>query len=91
MKVKKNHIYFGVIVLVLIVAGLAYYFNYLKNNPAAVRRELSPSWSVDKNGYLYYPEARGAVEFSRSDYWENGSITVSKIIYKSRGAKIMDS
>ncbi|HLC61434.1 MAG TPA: acetylxylan esterase [Candidatus Nanoarchaeia archaeon] len=88
MKVKKNHIYFGVIVLVLIVAGLAYYFNYLKNNPAAVRRELSPSWSVDKNGYLYYPEARGAVEFSRSDYWENGSITVSKIIYKSRGANI---
>ncbi|HLC60701.1 MAG TPA: alpha/beta fold hydrolase [Candidatus Nanoarchaeia archaeon] len=50
--------------------------------------KASPFWSVDKNGYLYYPEDRGAVEFSRSNYSENESITVSKIIFKSRGANI---
>jgi len=88
MKVKKNHFYFGIIVLILIIAGLAYYFNNLKNKPAAIQQELSPSWSVDKNGYLYYPEDRGAVEFSRSNYSENDSITVSRVIYRSKGANI---
>ena len=88
MKVKKNHFYFGIIALILIIVGLVYYFNTLKNKPAAVQQELNPSWSVDKNGYLYYPENRGPVEFSRSNYSENDSITVSRMIYKSRGANI---
>ncbi|MEK6946978.1 MAG: hypothetical protein AABX32_05225, partial [Nanoarchaeota archaeon] len=91
MKVKKNHFYFGIIALILIIVGLVYYFNTLKNKPAAVQpvqQELSSSWSVDKNGYLYYPENRGPVEFSRSNYSENDSITVSRMIYKSRGANI---
>src|SRR3989344_8106718 len=90
MKVKKNHFYFGVIVLILIVA-LAVYFNPFKNKQVQAEKQttqVNPSWSVDKNGYLYYPESRGPVEFSRSNYSENDSITVSRIIYKSRGANI---
>ena len=90
MKVKKNHFYFGIIVLILIIM-LAVYFNPFKHKQGQAGQQttqVNPLWSVDKNGYLYYPEDRGPVEFSRSNYSENGSITVSKIIYRSRGADI---
>ena len=89
MKIKKNRFYSGIIVLILVIA-LAVYFNPFKQKPvpAENQNKINPSWSVDKNGYLYYPEDRGAVEFSRSNYRENSTITISKIVYRSRGANI---
>src|SRR3989344_1158680 len=90
MKIKKTHLYLGVLVLILIIISV-FYLNPFKHKQVPLEQQTakaSPFWSVDKNGYLYYPEDRGAVEFSRSNYSENESITVSKIIFKSRGANI---
>ncbi|MDI6737807.1 MAG: alpha/beta hydrolase [Nanoarchaeota archaeon] len=54
-------------------------------------RNISPTqeWSVDSNGLLQYPSDRGKLEDVKINLLEdNGTYTVEKVSFKSRGATI---
>jgi len=84
---KKIHLYTGLIVLIVIIAALLYYRPFFKNEKP-IAENKKPEWMVDGNGYLSYPLNRSKVEFSRTNLENNGSVLVSKIIFKSRNANI---
>ena len=91
MRIKKTHFYFGIVILILLVAAVFYYFNPFNQKKSPIGQqsvEENLSWLVDDNGYLHYPAYRGQPEFQRTNYLVNESIVVSKIIYKSNGANI---
>ena len=87
MKIKKNHIYAGVIVLLILIAAIFYLkpFTPMKK-PQEKKEEIS--WLVDKNGYLFYPADRGDIKFRRENYGMEGNLSIHKIIYQSRNGNI---
>ena len=90
MKIKKNHAY-AAIALVIIFAGILFYLNYpgakpVKNDGKNETEKLL--WFVDKNGYLYYPMDRGQVNFRKDNYSETGSLLISKVVYQSTRGNI---
>ncbi|MBI2660128.1 acetylxylan esterase [Candidatus Woesearchaeota archaeon] len=88
MKIKKNHFYIGVLAVVIILSAAAFYFVKSINEAKKIEEKPQNDWLVDSNGYLSYPLERGDVKFSRQDYGADGSLTIHKIIYQSRGGNI---
>ncbi|RME54469.1 alpha/beta fold hydrolase [Candidatus Woesearchaeota archaeon] len=64
-------------ILILLIVTLVFY-NY--NN--------EPSWSLTEDGLIKYPTHRGKLEYTRTLIEDNGSYTVDKVVYKSRGKDI---
>ncbi|MBI2650397.1 acetylxylan esterase [Candidatus Woesearchaeota archaeon] len=90
MKIKKNHLYFGVIAAAVLVS-VFFYYKTPKESPAAEKgaiKEYSNFWQVDKSGYLSYPLDRETVLFNRQNYGETENLTISKIIYQSKNGNI---
>ena len=90
MKIKKNHIYAGVIIAI-ILAGIIIYFKFPIAEPkkAEGKNETKQlAWLVDKNGYLYYPLDRGQIKFGAINYSDAGSLTVKKVVYESARGNI---
>ena len=87
MKIKKTHLYVGMIVVVIALSIAAFYFIKPVKETKEIEKLQSP-WLVDSNGYLSYPLDRGSVEFSRQDYGIDGKLTIHKIIYQSRNGNI---
>lgn len=91
MKIKKNHLYFGIIAAVVLV-GVFFYYKNPKESQAPekniIKEEYENPWKVDKNGYLSYPLDRGNVLFNRQNYGETDNLTISKIIYQSKNGNI---
>ncbi|MBI2559059.1 acetylxylan esterase [Candidatus Woesearchaeota archaeon] len=90
MKIKKNHVYFAAIAVVILGVLLLYSGIFAKKiqksgeNPKPQEIE----WTVDKDGYLYYPLNRGNIKFYRENYGETENLIISKIIYQSRNENI---
>ncbi len=91
MKIKKNHIYFGMIVAV-ILGILLFYSGSLFKKFQKTEEKPEPKedieFVVDREGHLYYPLNRGSIKFHRENYGETEKLTISKIIYKSRNEDI---
>lgn len=88
MKLKKTHIYIGIITIVLLVL-LVFYIKPLKKQETEEKlQNATKEWYVDKNGYLVYPLERGNIRFSRSDYGIDGNLSLHKIIYESRNGNV---
>jgi len=91
MKIKKRHLYFGIIAAVILV-GIFFYYKFPKENQKtekdAIKEEYSNSWQVDNNGYLSYPLDRGQVLFRREDYGIEDNLTIHKVIYQSKNGNI---
>ena len=91
MKIKKNHLYAGVGVVVLVLIAGAF---YLKSPPTskkideAAGKNSKIQWMIDKNGYLYYPLKREQIKFQRTTINETDGLLISKIIYPSTGTDI---
>jgi len=86
MKIKKNYVYSGIFFGAVIIIA----FIYLK--PLLLKEKISEerpkeedkiAWSVDKDGYLFYPLDRGDIKFRRDNYNETENLTISKMIYQS--------
>lgn len=91
MKIKKNHLYIGIAVLILILVIGIYYFKIYsatKKIENAHGKNENIQWMVDKNGYLYYPLKREQIKFQRTTLNETKDLLISKIIYPSTGADI---
>ena len=91
MKIKKDYLYAGIIILIVIAAAFFYLKPYFAKQKAPENRQKSDdSWAVDANGYLNYPANRGIVNFSRANYSDepNENIFVSKIVYRSRNGYV---
>ncbi|MBI2659273.1 alpha/beta fold hydrolase [Candidatus Woesearchaeota archaeon] len=90
MKIRKNHLYFGIIAAAVLIAVFLYYKNSKESQTTennAIKESSNP-WQVDANGYLSYPLDRGDVLFNRQNYDETNNLTISKIIYQSRNGNI---
>ena len=90
MRIKKNRMYIGIILIVLVFAAGIYYFKFYKK-PAAKSQNPGNEevqWMVDKKGYLYYPLKREQIKFQRTNLNETHDLLISKIIYPSKGAYI---
>ena len=87
MKIKKTHLYVGMIVVVIALSIAAFYFIKPVKETKEIEK-LQSDWLVDSNGYLSYPLDRGDVKFSRQDYGIDGKLTIHKIIYQSRNGNI---
>lgn len=91
MEIKKKHLYFGMIAVIILV-GIFLYYKFPKENQktekGSIKEEYKNTWQVDKNGYLYYPLDREDVKFRREDYEIYGNLTIHKIIYQSRDGNI---
>ncbi|MBI4452680.1 acetylxylan esterase [Candidatus Woesearchaeota archaeon] len=91
MKIKKNYLYGAAILAIIIIAAFIYYrplFKAKAQDETQKNESESIEWLVDKDGYMYYPLSRGSIKFNRANYSDNGSITVSKIIFPSKNAYI---
>lgn len=90
MKIKKSYIYFGIILVMILVILIFYLKSQKQETEKAGEKNESKGmeWSVDKNGYLYYPLDRGEVKFHRENYAETENLTISRIIYPSKGGNI---
>ena len=88
MKIKKTHLYGGVIVIILLIAGVLYFKPFSKKEINVDTKNDTAEWLVDKNGYLSYPLERGKVKFSFTDLENNGSLLVRKVIFQSRNGNI---
>lgn len=89
MKIKREYIYGGIAVIVLISA--VFYIKYFPIKPKENKIKTEDDqilWMVDKNGYLYYPLNRGDIKFRRDNYSETENLTISKIIYQSTQGNI---
>ena len=51
---------------------------------------LSPSdkWSISEDGLIWYPQNRGAVEYTETVLNDTSEFTLSKIVYMSKGERI---
>src|SRR3989344_1711086 len=91
MKIRKNHLYFGIIAAVALVA-VFFYYNSPKESQTTekntIKEEYENPWQVDTNGYLSYPLDRENVMFNRQNYGETDNLTISKIIYQSKNGNI---
>ncbi len=90
MKIKKNHVYFGAIAVIILV-GLLYYSGTFTKKIQKTEVKPAPQeieWTVDKDGYLYYPLNRGNIKFYRENYGETENLTISKIIYQSKDENV---
>ena len=85
MNIKKNHLYAGIIILVLLIGAGAYYY---KTHKSGQNPEEKILWMVDTRGLLYYPEARDEVEFIRENYKETDSLIISKVTFTSRRGNV---
>lgn len=88
MKIKKNYMYFGIIIAVVLIAVFFYFKAPKEAQKPEDTAEKEPEWKVGTNGYLSYPLDRGNVMFNRQNYDETGNLTISKIIYQSRNGNI---
>lgn len=87
MKIKNNHIYAGIFVVVILAAVLFYIKPFDKYKKKAEEKPLVQDtivWLVDKEGYLVYPSNRGQIKFRRDNYAETENLTISKVIFQSR-------
>ncbi|MBI2541410.1 alpha/beta hydrolase [Candidatus Woesearchaeota archaeon] len=93
MRLKKNHIYVGIISIAVILGAVFYLLPIIKQaqikeaqtaEKAPVKEEDKNPSQVDKNGYLSYPLDRGDVKFRREDYGADGDLTIHKIAYQSK-------
>lgn len=92
MKIKKNHFYIGIIIVVIAV-GLFFYFRPFNkvSNSSGANQSLQNNnylWMVDKSGYLYYPLNRSNINFKRENYSETENLLVSKITYQSTNGNV---
>lgn len=85
MKIKKNYIYAGIALIVLIVIA-SFYFYTVKKGQAFNGQDVA--WLVYKDGTLYYPSSRGEIKFRRDNYSQTSELSVSKVVYQSNGANI---
>ena len=97
MKIKKTHLYFGIIIVVILLVATGFYLShFLKQSQetkqttekGSLKEEYRNPSKVDKNGYLSYPLDRGDVRFSRQDYGTGGNLTIHKMIYQSKYGNI---
>ncbi|MDP3766026.1 MAG: alpha/beta fold hydrolase [Nanoarchaeota archaeon] len=97
MKIKKTHLYFGIIIVVILLVATGFYLShFLKQSQetkqttekGSLKEEYRNPSKVDKNGYLSYPLDRGDVRFSRQDYGTEGNLTIHKMIYQSKYGNI---
>ena len=84
---KKIYIY-AVVVFILILIFITLYLKPFNQKPQQRNETDIIIWLVDKNGYLIYPENRGDIKFRRDNYAETDNLSISKIIFQSRNAKI---
>lgn len=85
MKIKRNHFYAGILVVVLLLSAAAFYF--IKSAKETGEKPQS-AWLVDENGYLSYPLERGDVSFNRQDYATDGNLIIHKIVFQSKGGNV---
>ena len=91
MKIKKNYIYSGIVMAILLAGILFYSSSFLKKFQKSEEKPEPKGeieWMVDKNGYLYYPLSRGDIKFHRENYNATENLTISKIIYQSKNGNI---
>lgn len=88
MKIRKNYLYFAIIVVVIMLSVAAYYLLPSIKQAEKAEEKKQVEWQVDKNGYLSYPLGRAGVKFRREDYSQDGNLTIHKMIYQSRNGNI---
>ena len=88
MKIKKKCAYSIIAVIIILAAALVYYNNFAKKSAATGKNGGKIPWSVDKNGYLYYPLERGEISFKRTNYSETKHLFISKVVYPSTRGNI---
>jgi len=87
MKIKREYIYGGVAIIIIIFA--VFYVKYSLIKPKKDEtKEDKISWYVDKDGYLVYPLNRGDILFNRQTYDETKNLTISKVIFQSTKGNI---
>ena len=92
MKLKKDYLYTGILIAIVLIAAFFYFNPYFKKQrePQQKQPKEEPYWRVDANGYLYYTLDRDPVKFTRANYTNepNETVFVSKIVYESRNGYI---
>ena len=90
MKIKKNHLYIGLAVALVLIIGIYYLKFYTPQKKAgnASGNNDKVLWMVDKNGYLYYPLQREQIKFNRETLNETDNFIISKVIYPSTRGSI---
>lgn len=89
MKIKKRYLYLSVIIILILVVSVFYLKPLLaKSKQTEEAEEEKILWSVDDNGYLYYPLDRGEIKFIRENYDETENLAISKVIFESTKGNI---
>jgi len=91
MKIKKNHFYIGITVIVLVLIIGMYYFKFYVSSKKIEEKPGQGDkvqWMVDKNGYLYYPLKREQIKFHREEINGTDNLSISRIIYPSTRGNI---
>ena len=88
MKIKKNNLYIGIGIIVVVTLLVFYLKPFKKSQEPENNAANQSEWKVDKDGYLSYPLERSEVLFNRQDYAQDGNLTIHKIIYQSTNADI---
>lgn len=95
MKIKKNYIYVGILIVVVILVAVVFYFlpsikqsqetkEKQTTEKGSIKEEYRNPSQVDENGYLSYQLDRGDARFRREDYGIDRNLTTHKIIYQSK-------
>ena len=91
MKIKKNYLYAVLILVVIIIVAIFYYKPFpekQKKTEGNINNNEKITWSVDKNGFIYYPLDRPPVKFRRDNFEETDTLLVSKVVYQSNRGNI---
>ena len=88
MKIKKNNLYIGIGIIVVVTLLVFYLKPFKKSQEPENNAANQSEWKVDKDGYLSYPLERSEVLFNRQDYAQDGNLTIHKITYRSTNADI---
>ena len=91
MKIKRKYLYAALIVAAILAFAI-FYFKTHKEAKKKIGNEPEEKddiiWLVDKNGYLDYPLNRGEIKFRRANYSETANLSISKVVFQSRGSNI---
>ena len=88
MKIKKNHLYMGIAVILVLIIGVYYFKFYNTQKKNVYGKNENIQWMVDKNGNLYYPLKREQIKFTRETLNETDNFIISKVIYPSTRANV---
>lgn len=90
MKIKKNYIYAGVVLIIILIGATFYLIPFLTKQKKSEEKPKEDTiiWLVDKDGYLVYPLNRGEIKFRKDNHTETENLTISKVIFQSRDRNI---